>query len=263
MSTGLGPAISWLLERQNQSGWWRGENSQSIAPTAQYILLRRFLGLDLNPIAAGASRYLLHQQRKDGAWTRHATGPADLSLTIEGYLALRMLGLEPAADPMIRAREIIRGLGGIPEAGLLSKLWLALFGLYPWSQLPRLRPELLWLFGLQSIDSPAIAQSGIAAPLLIIASCHPRQAVGFPTDELINLGCVTPPPPNLAPQRASRRLVEKIISAQGSDDRWGGEWLASALSLIALRISGMEPDHPVLRGGLEALIEGAIEDSSG
>ncbi len=65
--------------------------------TAEQILLFRFLGIDVAPVATGAIAHILRNQRSDGSWALYYDGPADLSTTIEAYVALKVLGVDPGA----------------------------------------------------------------------------------------------------------------------------------------------------------------------
>ena len=62
---------------------------------AEDLLLRHFLGIlteaDRRVRAAGSAS----QQRDDGTWANFYGGPADLSTTVEAYVALRLAGDEP------------------------------------------------------------------------------------------------------------------------------------------------------------------------
>ena len=47
---------------------------------------------------------MLGNQREDGSWALYYDGPADLSTTIEAYVALKVLGVDPATRAEMRAR---------------------------------------------------------------------------------------------------------------------------------------------------------------
>src|SRR5271169_5237516 len=92
----LSRGVRWLLERQDAAGWWTDELETNVTMTAEHVLLLRFLGLPLDRIRTGASAHILHYQRDDGSWALYHDGPADVSTTIEAYVALKVLGLDPA-----------------------------------------------------------------------------------------------------------------------------------------------------------------------
>ena len=107
----LDQAVQWLLERQDAQGWWCGELETNVTMTAEHILLLRFLNLDLGRIRDGAKRHILNHQRADGSWALYFDGPADLSTTIEAYVALKVLGVDPASAEMQRALSVIHRQG--------------------------------------------------------------------------------------------------------------------------------------------------------
>ncbi len=287
MDSALEQATQWLLERQDASGWWCGELETNVTMTAEHILLLRFLGLSLEPIREAAIRYILHNQREDGSWALYYNGPADLSTTIEAYVALKVMGLDPESLPMRDARRVILQQGGVAQARVFTKIWLALFGQYPWAGVPSMPPELVYLpknVPLNLYDFACWAR-GTIAPLLIVLSQRPVRALGCAVpelappgterllarvpgsgpfwwaDKLVKLYESLPRHPGRA--RAKRQLVEWIMDHQEADGSWGGIQPPWVYSLIALNLEGMSTDHPIMRRGLEGLETFALADAGG
>src|SRR5579885_267351 len=98
--TALERAVRWLIERQDVAGWWCGELETNVTMTAEHILLLRFLGLDTEPIRDAALRHILLNRSEDGSWALYFGGPADLSTTIEAYVALKALDVDPGIPLM-------------------------------------------------------------------------------------------------------------------------------------------------------------------
>src|SRR5258706_12396296 len=85
-------------------------------------------------------------QLADGGWNIYYGGPSEVNATIKAYLALKLAGV-PVTDPrMLGAREVAMNLGGVPRLNTFSKLYLALFGLFPWGVVPRI-PSKVVLIG--------------------------------------------------------------------------------------------------------------------
>jgi squalene-hopene/tetraprenyl-beta-curcumene cyclase len=283
----LEAAVDWLWARQDAGGWWVGELETNVTMTAEHVLLLRFLDLPLERVAPGARQHLLGCQRGDGSWATYHDGPADLSTTIEAYSALKVLGLDPAGEPMTRALRVIHELGGVARARVFTKIWLALFGQYPWQGVPSMPPELVHLpawMPLNLYDFACWAR-GTIAPLLIVISRRPMGRLGVGLAELVVPGTeaqLTRVPGSgpfawldrlqklyealpLQPgrSRARRRVVDWIVERQEADGGWGGIQPPWVYSLIALHLEGMGLDHPVMRRGIAGLDGFAVEDEGG
>ena len=101
---------------------------------------------------------------------------ADLSTTVEAWVALRLAGDEPVdAAHMARALEFIRAHGGLEATRVFTRVWLALFGAWSWDGLPELPPELIYLpkwFPLNVYDWACWARQTVV-PLTIVGSLRP------------------------------------------------------------------------------------------
>jgi len=96
---------------------------------------------------AAAEQYFRAQQRNHGGWELAYGDGGELSVTIEAYMALRLLGVGPDDDALRRARAFVLARGGISHARIFTKLHLALVGAYEWAGLPSLPPWLMVLPG--------------------------------------------------------------------------------------------------------------------
>ena len=196
-SEALRSAVDWLLDQQDASGWWSGELETNVTMTAEHVLLLRFLGVSHDDIRDGAIRHIRGAQREDGTWALYHHGPGDLSTTIEAYVALRVLGVD-ATDPALRmALRSILDQGGLVEARVFTKIWLALFGVYPWNGVPSMPPELVRLPSWAPLNLYDFAcwARGTIAPLLIVISRRPVRDLGVSVDggdppQEARLGCI-------------------------------------------------------------------------
>ena len=126
-------------------GWWKGELETNVTMDAEDLLLRQFLGIRTDEQTAGQRGGSAPSQRDDGTWANFYGGPPDLSTTVEAYVALRLAGDRPDEPHMRRAADYILAAGGIEATRVFTRIWLALFGLWPWEELPVLPPELVFL----------------------------------------------------------------------------------------------------------------------
>jgi squalene-hopene/tetraprenyl-beta-curcumene cyclase len=283
----LRAGVEWLLADQAAAGWWSGELETNVTMTAEQILLYRFLGLPFDHVRDGAIAHILHHQRADGSWALYYDGPADLSTTIEAYVALKVLGVDPSRAEMRAALATIHRAGGVASARVFTKIWLALFGKYPWSGVPSIPPELvyfpLWMpFNLYDF---ACWARGTVAPLTIVVSKKPVRELGVDVSEIVppqtqeelrrirgsgwlmaveklqKLYERLPFQPGRA--RAQRRVAGWIVERQEADGSWGGIQPPWVYSLIALDVMGYALDHPVMRKGLAGVDRFVIDDREG
>ena len=141
----LARARDHLLSLQHEQGWWQGELQTNVTMDAEDLLMREFLGAGDAAHTAAEARWIRSQQRDDGTWANFYGGPGDLSTTIEAYVALRLAGDVPSAPHMARAAEWIRAQGGLEASRVFTRIWMAMFGEWPWDDLPVIPPELIYL----------------------------------------------------------------------------------------------------------------------
>ena len=175
-----------LLALQAPDGHWRGLFQTNVSMDAEDLLLREFLGIRDEERVGGAAAWIRSQQSSDGSWANFEGGPGDLSTSIEAYWGLRVAGDEPGAEHMKRAAGWIRRQGGTRAARVFTHIWMALFGLWPWDDVPALPPELVLLPGwvpLNPYDFACWARQTIVA-LTIVRAHRPVRPLGFTLDEL-------------------------------------------------------------------------------
>jgi squalene-hopene/tetraprenyl-beta-curcumene cyclase len=293
--TALDQAVGHLLGLQHEQGWWQGELETNVTMDAEDLLLREFLGVRTADQTAAAARWIRSCQRADGTWANFRGGPADLSTTVEAYAALRLAGDAPDADHMSRAAVWIRARGGIRATRVFTRIWLAMFGEWPWDDLPVIPPEMIYLpawFPLNVYDWACWARQTIV-PLTIVCSLRPVRGLPFSLNELRPDGSAQAQPAaadtdawsivferldqalhayerrgqRLRPVRAvrtaaMRRCAEWIIARQERDGCWGGIQPPWVYSLIALHLLGYGLDHPVISRGLAGLDRFTIWEDS-
>src|SRR5438309_7462927 len=175
-----------LLSRQEPGGFWRGELQTNVTMDAEDMLLREFLCIRRAPETERAAAWIRSQQRADGTWANFYGGPGELSTTIEAYWALRLAGDPPDAEHMLAAASFIRDGGGLERARVFTHVWLALFGLWSWDEVPSLPPEVVLLprwVPLNIYDFACWARQTIVA-LSLAKAVRLVPPPGFDLDEL-------------------------------------------------------------------------------
>ena len=284
----LSRATDHLLSLQSPAGWWKGELETNVTMDAEDLLLRKFLGVLTEDVAGAAADWIRSQQREDGTWANFFGGPGDLSTTVESYVALKLAGDPADAGHMQRAREWILDHGGLERTRVFTRLWMALFGLWSWDDLPALPPELIFLpgwFPFNVYDWACWARQTIV-PLTVVGSFRPSRPIGFGVDE-IRSGLPRPARHPLStwkgrferldaalhayerrPSRrlraeARRRAVAWILGRQEADGGWGGIQPPWVYSMMALNLMGYGADHPVLQTAFRGLDGFTIHDERG
>src|SRR5271165_3754448 len=282
-------SCEYLLSLQDEAGWWRAELQTNVTMDAEDIILREFLGIRRADQTKRSAAWIRSQQRGDGTWTNFYGGPGDLSTTIEAYWALRLAGDSPLAPHMRAAAEFVRAEGGLARARVFTHMWLALFGLWSWDQVPALPTEIVLLprwVPLNIYDFACWARQTIVA-LSIVKAHRPVHELPFDLGELCASESEQPavrarrarsrrgrmlalldaltrryerrpirPLRRIALGRAERWVVRR----QEADGSWGGIQPPWVYSLIALRLRGYPLDHPVMQRGLEGIETFVVED---
>jgi squalene-hopene/tetraprenyl-beta-curcumene cyclase len=284
----LSRARDHLLSLQSPAGWWKGELETNVTMDAEDMLLRTFLGV-LDPgTLRESSAWIRSQQRADGTWANFYGGPGDLSTTVESYVALKLAGDDAGAEHMRTAREFVLDHGGLERTRVFTRLWMALFGLWSWDDLPALPPELVFFpkwFPFNVYDWACWARQTIV-PLTIVGSFRPSRPIGIGIDE-IRSGMPKPPrhplstwkgrfqaiddalhayerhPMRALRREARRRGAEWIVARQEADGSWGGIQPPWVYSMMALSLMGYANDHPVMRAAFEGLDRFTIRDERG
>ncbi|MGD0742020.1 MAG: squalene--hopene cyclase [Acidimicrobiales bacterium] len=280
----LGKARDHLLGIQEPEGWWKGELETNVTMDAEDLMLREFLGIRRDDDTAAAAAWIRSKQRPDGTWATYHGGPGDLSTTVEAYCALRLAGDEPGEAHMSRAAAFVRDAGGVENSRVFTRIWLALFGWWPWDELPTLPPEIVALpawVPCNIYDFGCWARQ-TAVAITVVGAYHPVRPLSFGIDELragkepdrpgpsirdwtgrfVLLDRVLhryewlanrPPLRRTVREAALRKAETWIVRRQEADGSWGGIQPPWVYSILALHLRGYPLDHPVLASAFDGL----------
>ncbi|HET9753748.1 MAG TPA: prenyltransferase/squalene oxidase repeat-containing protein, partial [Myxococcales bacterium] len=267
-------AQGWFFREEHADGYWWAELESNATMDAEYLLLTHFLGARDDAVWRGIAMDIRGYQRDDGSWALYHGAPGDLSTSIECYFALKLAGDAADAPHMARARAFILSRGGLCRARTFTRIWLALFGQFPWQELPIMPPELMLLprsapLNIYSFSSWA---RGTIVPLLLLMNDRPVRAIPDHArlDEL-RLGDAPPPrdaidrffrgvdralrayeklPVHPLRERARAEAERWILSHQEADGSWAlyhgapGDLSTSIECYFALKLSGDAADAP-------------------
>jgi len=279
-----------LLSIQHEDGHWRGELEGGSILQSQYILLKYFIGEQEGAKVAKAAERLRRTQRPEGGWSVYPGGPADVSASVEAYFVLKLLGDQPNAPHMERARRAIVGEGGIRACNSFTKICLAVFGQIDWNRCPAVPPEMVLLPSNAPLNIYTMSSWSrtIFVPLSIIWStkphcpvpsdrCIPEIDVEMPaTAELqrwnerlwkaifvgtdLALKGIERLPAKPLRARALKKAEAWILTRLENSDGLGAIFPPIVNTIMALRCLGYETDHPVIREQLRELERLEIEE---
>ena len=133
-----------LEKLQHEDGHIVFELESDATIPSEYIFLNHFLD-ELEPdIEAEIAEYLRSlQSERHGGWPLFHDGDFNISASVKAYYALKLVGDDPGAAHMMRAREAILHHGGAETANVFCRYALALFGQVPWRAVPAMPAELM------------------------------------------------------------------------------------------------------------------------
>jgi squalene-hopene/tetraprenyl-beta-curcumene cyclase len=283
----MGRAQDRFLSQQSPEGWWWYELESNVTITAEYLMLFRFLGIKDPSKERKMANYILEQQRQDGTWAIYYEGPGCVSTTTEAYFALKMAGVSPKEPRMTKARDFVLEMGGMEATRVFTRIFLALFGQYPWKMLPSLPVELILLPGWFPISVYDFSSWARATLIPISILMDKKPVVSIPPEEGVEelksgkpltrpmgwlswerafhvldrvLKALEGLPLRPFHERAIRAVEEWILRHQEPTGDWAGIQPAMVNSILALRTLGYPIDHPVIVKGLQALERFTIEE---
>jgi squalene-hopene/tetraprenyl-beta-curcumene cyclase len=286
VTAAVAAARRYLLSIQAADGHWCGELEGDTILESEYILAMHFLGRTGETKVRKASEYIRRKQLPDGGWPIYPGGPADASASAKAYFVLKLLGDHPDEPHMRSARRVILERGGLDACNSFTKIYLAIFGQYPWDLCPSVPPELILLprrLYLNIYQMSAWSRA-ILVPLSIISATRPAcpvpesaaigelmtaehrparrtawasffYAVDALTKRLENLPFG--PLREAALQRAERWILARL---EGSDGL-GAIFPPIVNTIIALHGRGYPLDHPVIRKQADELDKLTIEEA--
>ncbi len=290
-------AQQYLLGCQAPDGHWVGELEADTTITSEYLLHCHLVDRVNQARERKAVAYLRERQLSDGGFYLFEGGPPDLSATIKAYFAMKMAGVSSDDPAMLRARQVIRALGGPVKANVFTKILLALFGEYDWNGVPTMPVEIILLPRRFYVNLYEVSywSRTVIVPLLILMDRKPVK--WLPADRALDE--LWPEPRETASLRFPRvprpwslrallwknffiavddglKIWERFSPrpfrkrAIGAARLWleerlavpgglGGIFPAMTNAVLALRTLGYPDDHPLIRGQLKEIEALAVE----
>ncbi len=276
LADAVGRAAGALRRRQRPDGHWVFELEADATIPAEYVLLRHFLDRPDPELERKIGTYLRAVQGGHGGWPLFHDGAFDISASVKAYFALKMIGDDPDAPHMARARAAILAAGGAERTNVFTRAQLALFGEVPWRAVPKMPVELVLLpkwFPFH-LDKVSYWSRTVIVPLAVLMALRPvaRNPRGIHVPELFR----TPPAqvtdwirgpyrsawgrmfkgldavlqraepffPGAIRRRAIDRAVRFVTERLNGEDGLGGIYPAMANTVMMFDTLGYPPDHP-------------------
>src|SRR5438445_7727872 len=280
----------WLLQRQAEAGYWAYELEADTTLTAEYLMLRRFLGLVDPEKQRKAVRYLIDAQVPEGGWPIYYGGPSEISASVKAYFALKLCGVSAAEPFMEKARTMILSKGGVVGANVFTKIALTLFDQYDWRGIPTMPAELTLIPSWFYFNLYALSywSRTVLVPLMIIFEskpicripkeqsieelyCVPRERVNFRREPpfrkdprwltwrnvFIMLDSALRVYDRLVPSWLRKKGVEQaarwMVTRMEGEGGLGAIYPAMANSVLALRCLGYADNHPLLQKAFQEI----------
>ena len=278
-----------LLMHQRADGHYVFELEADATIPAEYVMLGHYLGDIDTALEPKIAVYLRRIQNDDGGWPLYYRGASDVSATVKAYLALKLIGDEPDAPHMHRARERVLALGGAARCNVFTRIALAIFGQVPWRAVPVMPVEIMHLpswfpFHLNKVS---YWSRTVIVPLLVVMALRPRARnprnvdirelfVVAPDDERHYMRAATASPlgksfvrlddvlrfaepllPTFVRANAIDRAIAFTTQRLSGEDGLGGIFPAMANAVMAFDALGYASDHPDLvtaRGAIAKLL---------
>jgi squalene-hopene/tetraprenyl-beta-curcumene cyclase len=291
LDAAVASATDALLKLQRPDGHWVFELEADCTIPAEYVLFVHYLGETPNlELERKIGVYLRRIQGEHGGWPLYHGGVLDVSATVKAYFALKMIGDDPGAPHMVRAREALKAAGGAGACNVFTRILLALFGILSWRAVPEMPVEIMLLpkwFPIH-IDKISYWARTVIVPLLVLRKLRPQAANprGVAIDELflqpastINklargahqkepwatfffaldrvLRLAEPRFPKRSRQKAIDKAVAFVTERLNGEDGLGGIFPAmvnSVMMYAALGYPEDQPDRAVARASVEKLL---------
>jgi squalene-hopene/tetraprenyl-beta-curcumene cyclase len=278
-----------LRNEQREDGHWVFELEADATIPAEYILLRQHLGEpDDSELERRIGNYLRRIQGEHGGWPLFHGGAFDISASVKAYFCLKMIGDDPDAPHMARARAAILAHGGAARANVFTRILLAMFGELSWRRVPTIPVEMVllprwfpvhiskmsyWartvlvpLLVLQALRVRARNPRGVRIPELFTAKrprarpsrTHQKRAWALLFNGIDGgLKVAEPLWPRPLRQRAIERCVSFVTERLNGEDGLGAIYPAMANAVMMYDALGYAPDHPdraIARRSIEKLL---------
>ena len=265
-----------LTQLQESDGHIRFDLEADATIPSEYIFLNHFLDDLESELEEELAGYIRSLQGDHGGWPLFYEGDFNISASVKAYYALKLVGDDPDAPHMQRARQAILAHGGAETSNVFTRYSLALFGQVPWRAVPVMPVELMLMprwFPVNVWDFSYWSRT-VIAPLLVLAALKPKarnprqvsvqelfvtapdkveQYLHNPTgsrwgDVFLTVDRVLRSVEPLFPKKTRSKAIERAVSffteRLNGEDGLGAIFPAMANSVMAMDALGYSRDDP-------------------
>lgn len=154
----------------------------NISTETQHIFILSALGMAITDPEPWVV-HMVNEQKPDGSWGIATELEGNISLSVEAYFALKLLGLPPTHPALEKAREWILGHGGVACVRMFTRCHLAMFGLLPWSAIPELPAEFIFIPAWSPLSMYRLASWARSTTVPLLLLIHHRPVFALPGSE--------------------------------------------------------------------------------
>lgn len=296
-------AASYAHYTRKPDGHWITELRATVCFTAEYICLRRIMGPPLSCFeTTELCRWVQAQQdQSDGSWGLAPGCKGEINTSCEGYLALRLLGVQSDEAHMQHGRAFILSAGGLNKVGVTTQMTLALLGLISWDEMAHVPAELILMPRSSPLSIFAFSYWSRVTAVAIMLLRHHRPVFKIVPDDFLDELYVDPGKrqlqftPHLSTLwrngeigRLCGSLADKAaglaepvlrripglrsyalsncmqyILDRLDEGGYGSFWNSNFAAIFALHAHGFSTKHPVIKQLLDAVDNSLWKDHDG
>lgn len=171
-------------EQMHPDGHWCGELRTNVTTVAEHVFLYQALAIDLSRDKEAFISWFRYTQGIDGGWGIIPDHASDISVTVEAYLALKILGVSVNDEAMCKARSFAISAGGAAKVRMFTRIYLAMFGLFPWNAVPEMPAELILLPARLPISIYHWSAWARATVIPLLVLLHHRPVYALPSEKM-------------------------------------------------------------------------------
>lgn len=254
-----------LKNDQLPSGDWDYAFETGITTDAYMIILLRMMKIHNEELIRSLVERILSKRDSDGLWKLFPDeDEANFNVTLDAYYALLSSGYKSGDDPDMRiVKRYLLSKGGLANAGMFSKILLAITGQIPWTNDYPFTLEIMvqpLSIPLNIFDISVFGRSNLI-PILILAdkkfslkhSGGPDLSDLLVERSYVDYNYVESAQPRYDKALALKKAEQYMLDRIEPDGTFLNYFSATFLMIFALMALGYTKNHPVITKAIKGL----------